>query len=148
VGAQRKGKKAVEAAIDALAPGPGKTLYVSPTLIADNIQGRARLDEPNLKPLRDFYGVTFIELTEAVTCADRERGETCHFPDDVVFYEFEMPRPIEAGVLTMRVLRYVEGGGDDGQIAREAWVVQLVQRPDTGWLAVNKQLEATANGAW
>jgi len=149
--AQFADQMALEAAVRALHPGPGTAVFVSPIMVAPEVNGRngrVRINEENLETLRTRFNVEVIDPGDAVTCENTALPETCSIKGGGVIFQFFMPKPVENGVLAMSVLLLKDGAGQNGQIGREWWNVALVKDPDLGWKVVEHELAETADGPW
>jgi hypothetical protein len=148
VSAQHADQKALEVAVRSLHQDSDARLIVSPVMVAPQIDGNVKIDEPNREVLETRLGAEIIDLEEAVTCEDLARPETCSVAGGGVIYQFFMPEPLRNGVLQLSVMLLKDGEGEQGQIKREWWNLALVRQPDVGWTVADKQLQDSENGPW
>ncbi len=146
--AQFADQKALEAALRELAPSEGTPVYVSPIMVAPDVNGRVRIDEENREILESRFGARIAEPGDVVHCADVQQPSTCEIADGGVIFQFFMPEPVSNGVLNLAVLVLTSGTGEGGQIGREWWNLALIQRPNVGWTVADRRLANTANGPW
>jgi len=139
---------ALEAAVRTLHPGPGIAVFISPIMVAPEVNGRVRINEDNLEKLQARFNVEVMDPGDAVTCQHPTRPATCTIKDGGVIFQFFMPKPVQNGVLGLSILLLKDGAGQNGQIGREWWNVALVEDPDEGWTVVEHELAETADGPW
>ena len=149
--AQQADRKAIEAVLDEIPP-EDRNLFISPMLgrvASDKFEGNAMILEEDRARLKQRYGATMERPEHLIRCEHPFRPETCEMPENSVFYQFVMPKPIGPdGVLTLRVVRIFSDGGSEGQMRREAWLFALAQREGLGWDVVAKELVESADGPW
>lgn len=136
--AQWSDRKAVEAAVEALAPGI-RPLYVAPRLIQNEVQGVVTLNEEHLERLRTRYGAVIEDPGRVIRCEDPEVPESCRMPSGGILLQFVAPQPIRDGVLdlSVNVARDAAGSG----VAFENWRLVLTERPGLGWQVISKERE-------
>jgi hypothetical protein len=136
VRAQWSDRKAVEAAVDALAAGV-RPLYVAPRLIQDQVQGVVSLNEEHLERLRTRYGAVIEDPGRVIHCDDPAEPTSCRIPTAGILLQFVAPEPIQNGVLNLsvNVARDEAGSG----VTFESWRLVLRERPGLGWEVVGKE---------
>jgi hypothetical protein len=144
---------------DVLVPGAviesfdlkGKRVFMAPSLagpaqLPGGLQARARHTAETQEWVRKRYNATIATPEEAIRCRDAERPETCSLGGNGVLFQFLAPQAISNGILPVQAVIYHDGKGRGGQLLREAWEFDLVQRPGVGWVVLRKRMVGAAQG--
>ena len=133
---RRKGRKTHTVAKVLLVPA----LVLSEEMIQSGLQGRVRHSAKTLERIRQRFRAKTLYLEEAMHCSVPSRADTCVLPGDGILFHFDMPEPLQNGILPVRVNVYISRGREGKGIARETWDFTLTRQPRVGWTVLSKRM--------
>ena len=143
--AQDTEREMVEAVIETF-PREGRQVYVAPALtlsdemVQSGFQVKVRHSAKTLERVRQRFRAKTLYLEEAMHCSVPNKPETCILPGDGILFHFDMPKPLQNGILPVRVHVFISRGKEGKGIVRETWDFTLTRKPRLGWTVLTKQL--------
>lgn len=149
-GIQDARRNLVEAVVDAF-PRDERQVYISPTLVFEErprqIRGDPRHEAEDLAEARERFDARIMRPGEAITCENPQDDSTCSLPGNGILVQFLHPEARRRnGALPFKVVVFYDGRGRNGGIRREMWQMVAAEQPGMGWVVVEKELLAAAEG--